>query len=413
MTTPLSNTTKTSTCATTTTTVEITSLSFDNSQTRVQVGTNNGSIYFYQIVPFLQEDWRSNFPDGGSIQIVERIDEHHVAFKTSWNPQIYIYNIQQSKSVSHIVRSFPIVNCKSCLNGDIICIVTENEITIYAKEYQKSSLQSVFYKEVFIFKTSTNNHGVCELKHIDSSNDNNEYNTVLLVFPSENVGSLNVIEIQVNDLSKLTDSKPQKKKRQMDSIPTDRHSSSSKSSSGIDIKHRIEFKAHESSIRALYVDAKGVFIATASEKGTLIRLFQKSGTQIHQCKELKRGSYPCDIHSIAMSKNNDYLCCTGSSGTLHVFAIDLRTEKQEGGIFSYLSMIKAPITTTNEKSQYKMKGIDGKSICCFNKNDPSNIYVITDKGTFMECTFDYKDMNSTTEKNSYHQKLYCKLIHSK
>jgi hypothetical protein len=75
-----------------------------------------------------------------------------------------------------------------------------------------------------------------------------------------------------------------------------------------------------------------------------------------------------------------------------------RTEKQEGGIFSFLSMITAPIATTNEKSQYKMKGIDGKSICCFNKNDPSNIYVITNKGTFMECTFDYKDMNSTTEK---------------
>ena len=56
-------------------------------------------------------------------------------------------------------------------------------------------------------------------------------------------------------------------------------------------------KAHESYISALSLNQDGKVCATASDKGTLVRVFStKDGTLI---QELRRGMDKADIHSIS------------------------------------------------------------------------------------------------------------------
>ncbi|PHH54304.1 SVP1-like protein 2 [Ceratocystis fimbriata CBS 114723] len=77
--------------------------------------------------------------------------------------------------------------------------------------------------------------------------------------------------------------------------------------------------AHSSSLRDLQFSPDGEMIATASETGTLIRVFATStGARV---AELRRGIDPARIFSIAFSPSGTLLACTSDKATLHVFDI--------------------------------------------------------------------------------------------
>ncbi|KAL9013405.1 MAG: hypothetical protein Q9180_009018, partial [Flavoplaca navasiana] len=61
----------------------------------------------------------------------------------------------------------------------------------------------------------------------------------------------------------------------------------------------------------------GEILATASETGTLIRLF--STTNCARIAELRRGVDPAAIFSLAISPSNTLLAVTSDKATLHVF----------------------------------------------------------------------------------------------
>jgi WD40 repeat protein len=78
--------------------------------------------------------------------------------------------------------------------------------------------------------------------------------------------------------------------------------------------------AHESPLAALAVDFFGNLLATASEKGTLIRVFEiKSGRLL--C-ELRRGADRAEIFSIEFSRDGSKLCVASDKGTVHIFSLD-------------------------------------------------------------------------------------------
>jgi len=77
--------------------------------------------------------------------------------------------------------------------------------------------------------------------------------------------------------------------------------------------------AHESSLAALSLSLSGTLLATASERGTLIRLFStkdKNGTLL---RELRRGVERAHIYCIAFSMENQWLAATSDRGTAHIF----------------------------------------------------------------------------------------------
>jgi hypothetical protein len=87
--------------------------------------------------------------------------------------------------------------------------------------------------------------------------------------------------------------------------------------------------AHSSAPAALAFDATGTRLATASVKGTVIRIFAvPSGEKLHT---LRRGSYPSAIYSLGFSPDASLLCASSAGGTVHIFKIGADSVEAAGG----------------------------------------------------------------------------------
>ena len=77
--------------------------------------------------------------------------------------------------------------------------------------------------------------------------------------------------------------------------------------------------AHVDPLAALALTPSGGLLATASEKGTLVRVWNTAdGSPL---MELRRGTDRADIHSLAFSPAGDWLALSSDKGTIHVFAL--------------------------------------------------------------------------------------------
>jgi WD40 repeat protein len=84
-------------------------------------------------------------------------------------------------------------------------------------------------------------------------------------------------------------------------------------------------QAHESSLACLSLSLDGSLLATASNKGTLVRIFNTAdGTKL---QELRRGAHPAEIYSLAFHPNLRWLAVSSAKGTVHVFALKPTTEE--------------------------------------------------------------------------------------
>ena len=79
-----------------------------------------------------------------------------------------------------------------------------------------------------------------------------------------------------------------------------------------------KIEAHESALACIALSADGSLLATASEKGTLVRVWSTAtGAQL---KELRRGVNRAGIHSLAFAPSNSMLCvASGKVGSGFVF----------------------------------------------------------------------------------------------
>ncbi|XP_002978578.2 autophagy-related protein 18d [Selaginella moellendorffii] len=77
--------------------------------------------------------------------------------------------------------------------------------------------------------------------------------------------------------------------------------------------------AHDSNLACFSLSQDGKLLATASTKGTLIRIFNTmDGTRL---QELRRGADRAQIFSIAFSPNAQWLAVSSDKGTVHVFRL--------------------------------------------------------------------------------------------
>lgn len=78
-------------------------------------------------------------------------------------------------------------------------------------------------------------------------------------------------------------------------------------------------EAHKSTLSALCLSNNGSLLATASDKGTIVRIFNvMTGVKLYQ---FRRGTYPTKIFSLRFSNDNKYVVATSSSGTVHIFRL--------------------------------------------------------------------------------------------
>lgn len=86
---------------------------------------------------------------------------------------------------------------------------------------------------------------------------------------------------------------------------------------------------HQGSIAAMAMNRRGDLLATASEKGTLIRIW-KVDSQNPTCPFMfRRGADKAEINDLQFSRNSSYIAATSDHNTIHVFSIDMANATSE------------------------------------------------------------------------------------
>ncbi|KAI8440957.1 hypothetical protein MSG28_009247 [Choristoneura fumiferana] len=118
---------------------------------------------------------------------------------------------------------------------------------------------------------------------------------------------------------------------------------------------------HQSDLVCLSLSANGAKLATASARGTIIRLWDTGSKQM--LHELRRGSDYADVYCIKFNPAGTLVCCVSDKGTLHVWAAR--------GSYQHLASARvAP---------------DTRALCALAGDDQA--VVICEDGTFHKFTF--------------------------
>ncbi|CAK1589099.1 unnamed protein product [Parnassius mnemosyne] len=117
---------------------------------------------------------------------------------------------------------------------------------------------------------------------------------------------------------------------------------------------------HQSELVCLSLSSNGVKLATASERGTIIRLWDTNSKQM--LHELRRGSDYADVYCISFNPGASLVCCVSDKGTLHVWAA-------RGACRRVCSAAAPP----------------HRALCAF--SDDRTAVVICEDGTFHKFTF--------------------------
>ena len=87
--------------------------------------------------------------------------------------------------------------------------------------------------------------------------------------------------------------------------------------------------AHDGELAQLQLTLDGALLATASEKGTLIRVYDTAtATLMH---EFRRGADRATVYSIAFAPGKDFLAVSSDKGTVHVYVVPERASVGGGG----------------------------------------------------------------------------------
>ena len=155
--------------------------------------------------------------------------------------------------------------------------------------------------------------------------------------------------------------------------------------------------AHESNIAYIKINNEGTLLATASDKGTLIRLFNISNQEM--ITELRRGTKNVKINCLAFDINTEFIGCTSDVGTVHIFDIhevnklfekdeDKNKSNDENNKKEKPKTSKSYGIKIKERSFVKFKVQEEKSILGFcNQN---SFVVLTNDGKLYKACFDVK-----------------------
>lgn len=173
-----------------------------------------------------------------------------------------------------------------------------------------------------------------------------------------------------------------------------------------DKQNEITINAHKGPINCLQLNSDGSLLATASNKGTLIRLYDATNGNLLQ--ELRRGAENADIFSIAFDESNKFLAVSSDRKTIHIFSISKenkieRTENNEEGVANKKSVFGKIVNIFGMNKNYfnsewsfaQFKVNSPKSICAFGPDN--TIIVVSNDGKYYQASFDPKNGGECTK----------------
>ncbi|KAJ5080450.1 autophagy-related 18a isoform e [Anaeramoeba ignava] len=219
-----------------------------------------------------------------NVGIVELINNKFVTFvgageQPELSPRVlFFYNYLKNKKLSNLTVIHNITALKKSRTK--LVIVTAKKTYIYS--IPKLELLKIFDVE--------NPKGLCEIAY------ENEY----LAFPDpKNPGNIQLYDTQNN-------------------------------------KEFQSLICHKSGISAFAFNKQGTLLATTSEKGTIVRVFETNNLGKRKFK-FRRGTTNAKIYSIAFSSQSSYLCLTSNRETVHVFKIPKKEKKNKLELNSLIS----------------------------------------------------------------------------
>jgi len=87
----------------------------------------------------------------------------------------------------------------------------------------------------------------------------------------------------------------------------------------LSLKNINVIEAHRAPLSCIALNNDGNLLATASETGTIIRVFSVPGGQ--KLYQFRRGSYPSTIYSMSFNLSSTMLCVSSTTDTVHIFRL--------------------------------------------------------------------------------------------
>lgn len=208
-------------------------------------------------------------------------------------------------------------------------------------------------RKVFTVSTRNNPRGLFEV----SSYTNSERQ--VLCFPGHKVGSVQILD--------LYNCKP------------------GASSSPVYVN------AHENEIAYLAMNQQSTLLATASQKGTLIRVFDTTSPhRVFQIVELRRGSDVATLYCLNFSHNSEFLCASSDKGTVHIFALkDVHLNKRS--TFKKMSFLGTYIESQWALANFTVAA-ECACVCAFGHNN--TVYAACIDGTFTKYSFNHEGQSN-------------------
>ncbi|KAL5222498.1 hypothetical protein ABZP36_027211 [Zizania latifolia] len=158
--------------------------------------------------------------------------------------------------------------------------------------------------------------------------------------------------------------------------------------------------AHTSRVACFALSQDGRLIATASTKGTLIRIYNAAEGNLLQ--EVRRGADRAEIYSLAFSNNLQYLAVSSDKGTIHVFNLKINVglttndkplpapDPDVPHISPSLSFIKGvlPKYFHSEWSVAQFRLHEGEQYIVAFGHEKNTVAVVGMDGSFYRCQFD-------------------------
>lgn len=242
-------------------------------------GMSNGFV-IYNVDPF-RETFKRIFPNGG-IGIVEMLFRCNILAIVGGgrNPRyptnkVMIWDDHQNKCIGELKFRTEVHAVR--LRRDRVVVVLESKVFVYR------------FKDLKLLDQITTVANPKGLVALCSETKNN-----VLAVPGLNRGT---IRIELYDIAKAT-----------------------------------LIKAHDAELAQFALNADGSRIASASEKGTLIRIWNcHSGEPL---RELRRGMDRAEIYCIAFNPASTFIACSSDKGTVHIYSLTGAVPKSKNATHS-------------------------------------------------------------------------------
>jgi WD repeat-containing protein 45 len=141
-------------------------------------------------------------------------------------------------------------------------------------------------------------------------------------------------------------------------------------------------KAHNGPLQMMALNNDGTLAATASDKGTLIRIWSTESGAI--VDEFRRGTDRAEIHSICFDSTSSVVVVSSDKGTVHLFSLTGDIKNSESSLKGIGSWFTSYAVSKWSFASFRIPEV--RTICCFGA-EPNTVIAVCADGTYFKYQY--------------------------